>query len=227
MTTPWRSVFISDIHIGARGAQVARLIGWLEKNPCQRLYIVGDLFDGLHAVRLSNVMDFLTGIARAPEVIFIPGNHDALFRSSFGNFGWLRVCPGAIHVARDGRRYLITHGDEFDATSSSLTLEAIGAWLNETARRFAASVGANWINSGLDAASRALNAIATRGRLKARLAGLCAVGEFDGVVTGHFHDPAIHEIAPGILHLDCGDWIIHCTAIVETESGSLQLLRAA
>ena len=223
----WRSVFVSDLHLGARGAQPARLLAWLAANSCSKLYVVGDLFDGLHAVRQRNLPQILREIAQAPEIVFIPGNHDKVFRLHFGAFGRVTICPHAIHETANGRRYLVTHGDEFDSTARNAVLVAFGARVNEIARHLAASTGARWLDRRLDAASLALNRVGTGGRLGSRLAGLCAVGDLAGVITGHFHAPGVREIAPGITHVDCGDWLRACSAVVETDDGDLRLQFAA
>ena len=47
--------------------------------------------------------------------IFIPGNHDDLFREYLNSdFGQIEIRPEHIHVTKDGRRFLVIHGDEFD-----------------------------------------------------------------------------------------------------------------
>ncbi|HEX5638000.1 MAG TPA: UDP-2,3-diacylglucosamine diphosphatase, partial [Gammaproteobacteria bacterium] len=46
----------------------------------------------------------------------------------------------------------------------------------------------------------------------------------DGVICGHIHWATIKEIN-GLQYVNCGDWVDSCTAIVELESGALELVR--
>ena len=44
----------------------------------------------------------------------------------------------------------------------------------------------------------------------------------DGVICGHIHRVALHEI-DGVLYGNDGDWVENCSAIVERNNGALQL----
>ena len=63
-------------------------------------------------------------------VIYIPGNHDEVVRDFFGvHFGGVVVARDAIHVTADGRRFLVTHGDEFDGVVQyAKWLALLGDW---------------------------------------------------------------------------------------------------
>jgi UDP-2,3-diacylglucosamine pyrophosphatase LpxH len=41
----YRSVWISDVHLGTRGSQAGALLGFLRTFECDTLYVVGDLID--------------------------------------------------------------------------------------------------------------------------------------------------------------------------------------
>jgi UDP-2,3-diacylglucosamine pyrophosphatase LpxH len=42
----FRSVFISDLHLGTRDAQSERLLEFIRNVECENLYLVGDIIDG-------------------------------------------------------------------------------------------------------------------------------------------------------------------------------------
>jgi UDP-2,3-diacylglucosamine pyrophosphatase LpxH len=44
-----------------------------------------------------------------------------------------------------------------------------------------------------------------------------------GVVCGHIHTPVIKEL-DGITYHNCGDWIEHCTLLVEHLDGRMELV---
>src|SRR5262245_63474202 len=43
--TRYRTVFVSDVHLGTRGCQAKRLRRFLKSVDCDRLYLVGDIVD--------------------------------------------------------------------------------------------------------------------------------------------------------------------------------------
>jgi UDP-2,3-diacylglucosamine pyrophosphatase LpxH len=91
----YRSVFVSDTHLGTRGARCDFLANFLHRVSCQKLFLVGDIFDGWrlrkswywdehHDEVLRQILRHARGGARSPF-----GNHDEMFRA-----GWICV-PGA------------------------------------------------------------------------------------------------------------------------------------
>lgn len=118
-----RTAFISDVHLGTADCKATYLLDFLRQLRCERLYLVGDIIDmealakrrWWHATH-SAVIDELFRLARrGVEVTYIPGNHDAPMRALHGqNFGGIRIEREAVHVGADGRRYRVSHGDEFD-----------------------------------------------------------------------------------------------------------------
>ena len=85
----YRSVFLSDTHLGTRGARCDFLADFLRRTSCQYLFLVGDIFDGWrlrkswywdedHDEVLRQILRHARGGA---EVTYIPGNHDEMFRA--------------------------------------------------------------------------------------------------------------------------------------------------
>src|ERR1700722_16232875 len=119
----FRTLFISDVHLGARGSQADRLLDFLRSHDADTIYLVGDIVDGWalrsnwHWPQSHNdfVQKMLRKAAKGPKVIFGPGNHDEFLRNYYGtHFGGIDVMENTIHVGVDGRRYLVIHGDIFD-----------------------------------------------------------------------------------------------------------------
>jgi len=46
----------------------------------------------------------------------------------------------------------------------------------------------------------------------------------DGVICGHLHTPKIVE-RDGFVYCNTGDWVEHCTALIEGNDGTLSLLQ--
>jgi len=119
----FRTVFISDVHLGARGCQADRLLDFLKHHDADTIYLVGDIVDGW-ALRSGwywpqhhndVVQKLLRKARKGARIIYIPGNHDEFLRNYYGtHFGGIEVIEQAVHEAADGQRYLVIHGDIFD-----------------------------------------------------------------------------------------------------------------
>ncbi len=123
VATRYRSVFISDVHLGTRGCQAELLLDFIRHMDCERLYLVGDIIDGwkmrsgLYWPQSHNdvVQKILRLARKGTAVTYVPGNHDEMAREFCGvHFGGVVVARDTIHQTADGRRFLIMHGDEFD-----------------------------------------------------------------------------------------------------------------
>jgi len=242
----YRSVFISDTHLGTRGARCDFLADFLRRTSSQHLFLVGDILDGWR-LRKSWYWDehhdeVLRQILRQARggtaVTYIPGNHDEMFRAwldplALGGLtiAGVRLCQDAEHVTADGRRLLVMHGDEFDsvvryakflallgdrAYSAALTLNR---WFNVLRRRLGYpywSLSA-WLKRQVKEAVKAVDRFETALAAEARRRG------FDGVVCGHIHHAEMREMQ-GVLYLNDGDWVESCTALVEHHDGRLELI---
>ena len=174
---------------------------------------------------------------RAPrrvKVIFVPGNHDEVLREHVGtSFGNIRVERDFLHVAADGRRYLLIHGDEFDqVTKYHRWLAILGdhaydfvvslnRWLSWSRRTL--KVPGYWSLSGY-AKQKVKKAVSFIFDFEDSVLRHARERGVDGVICGHIHSAVIRDEG-GIAYLNCGDWVDSCTAIVEHESGCMELVR--
>ncbi|MEC7250461.1 MAG: UDP-2,3-diacylglucosamine diphosphatase, partial [Pseudomonadota bacterium] len=84
----YENVFISDIHLGTRGCQAAKLLEFLRTVSCKKLFLVGDVIDGWQLKKRlywpdehkAVINEFLRIAKTGTEVIFITGNHDEFLR---------------------------------------------------------------------------------------------------------------------------------------------------
>jgi UDP-2,3-diacylglucosamine pyrophosphatase LpxH len=235
-----RAIFLSDVHLGTRGCQAELLLDFLRKNESEYLYLVGDIVDGWRlgskwywpAAHNEILQILLRAARRGVRIVYIPGNHDAFLRNFYGtHFGGVEVVESAVHVAADGRRYLVVHGDSFD---SALRHTQRLAFLGGSAVRAASA-----INSLLNLARRGLGlshwSLSQWAKLKVKhatnylsafeqgLGELAQRREVDGVICGHVHHAAIHDDL-GIRYINCGDWIESCTAVAEHGNGAFELV---
>jgi UDP-2,3-diacylglucosamine pyrophosphatase LpxH len=237
----YRAIFLSDIHLGSRGAKADYLAHFLKHNHCEKLYLVGDIIDGWRLKKRmfwpqahTNVIRrILTKSKRGTEVVYVTGNHDDFLRRYSGlDFGNITLCDQTTFETKDGQRLLVIHGDKYDSViQTQKWLAYLGDWSYETLvvlNRYY-----NWVRKKLGKEYWSLSSF-----LKQKVKGAvsfisayedavvkdCRKEGFSGVICGHIHHPEIREI-DGIDYYNCGDWVESCTAIVETMDGEMKLLR--
>ena len=237
----FRSVFISDVHLGFRGCSAEYLLDFLKSIDTERLYLVGDIVD-LWSLKKTfywpqthnNVIRVILGMAkRGTKVIYIPGNHDSLFREHEGAvFGNLEIHREFIHTTADGRRLLVMHGDEFDGVIKlSSWIDHFGEVaydfileLSQHVTRIRSRFGLPYWSLASYIKHRVKNAVTFIANFEHTLAMEAKRRGVDGVVCGHIHHGHIRQF-DDVLYLNDGDWVESCTALSEDHSGRLSLLR--
>ncbi|WP_371132623.1 UDP-2,3-diacylglucosamine diphosphatase [Phenylobacterium sp.] len=236
----YRSVFISDVHLGTRGCQAELLLDFIRLTEFDRLYLVGDIVDGWKMKRgwfwpqsHNDVVQKILRLARrGVEVIYIPGNHDDQVRDFCGiHFGGVVVARDTIHQTADGRRFLVTHGDEFDGVVryapwlAHLGDAAYCALLaaNTTFNRLRRRLGLGYWSLSAYLKGRVKNALQFIDGFETALADEARRRGVDGVICGHIHKAEMRMI-DGVLYVNDGDWVESCTALVEHDDGRLEIL---
>jgi UDP-2,3-diacylglucosamine pyrophosphatase LpxH len=236
----YRSLFISDVHLGAKGAQVEALLEFLRLHDADTIYLVGDIVDGWK-LRSSwywpqshndLVQKLLRKVRKGARVIYVPGNHDEFLREFCGtNFGGVEICETAIHTGADGRRYLVIHGDAYDVVvRNAKWLALLGDWAYEAALWLGQRIsyvrrrlGFTYWSLSAWAKHRVKNAVSFIGRFEETLASEAKKAGVDGVICGHIHSAAIRQF-DDFLYINTGDWVESCTAIVEHVDGRMDLI---
>ncbi len=241
-TTSYRSVFISDTHLGTRGCRAEFLADFLKSVTCENLFLVGDIIDGWRLRRSwfwdhhhDEVLRLILRAARSgTNVVYVPGNHDEMMRK-YIPLG-VEVCGvkmqmEAEHTTADGKRLLITHGDAFDSVvRHAKILALLGDWaytvalgVNRYFNNIRVKLGypywslSAWLKLQVKEAVKAID------RFEGALADDARSRGFDGVVCGHIHHAEMRTVN-GIMYLNDGDWVESCTALVEHRDGRLELV---
>ena len=236
----YRSIFISDLHLGTRGCRSDFLVSFLRSVDCKQLYLVGDIVDGWRLRKSwywddghDEVIRLILQMARqGTEVTYIPGNHDELFRDWLGlEVAGVKLMREAEHEAADGRRFLVIHGDEFDGVIRYAKVIAhlgdwaydwalaINRWFNMARRRFGYPYWSlsQWLKRQVKEAVKAIDRFEIALATEAKRRGL------QGVICGHIHHAEMRMVQ-GVLYINDGDWVESCTALVEHTDGRFELL---
>ncbi|MEP7185801.1 MAG: UDP-2,3-diacylglucosamine diphosphatase [Rhodanobacter sp.] len=235
-----RSAFISDVHLGTPDCKTDYLLDFLRQLDCEKLYLVGDIIDleslarrhwwhPSHSAVIAEVLDLA---CRGVEVIYIPGNHDAPMRGLHGqNVGGVRIELDAEHVGADGRRYRVSHGDEFDPQQVGRrwmhhlgeTMHRFICWSNRRLHTMRQRLELPYLPLSIIVKSHIGKALTYIRAYEHRVADDARERGFDGHICGHIHFGHIRELG-GVLYLNDGDWVEHCTALIEDHTGAMELI---
>ena len=239
----WRTVFISDIHLGTPGCRADALLDFLRATHCDWLFLVGDIIDGWQLRRRwywpqahnDVVQKLLRKARKGTRVVFVPGNHDEFARRYLAhNFGGIEVAEDWIHTTADGRRLWVTHGDLFDGViQCAKWLAYVGDSLYEFTLRLnrhfnllRARLGLPYWSLSQYLKQKVKRAVSYVGDFEAAVAREARQRGVHGVVCGHIHHAELRDI-DGMLYANDGDWVESLTALVEHHDGRLEIVRWA
>ncbi|MEF2545845.1 UDP-2,3-diacylglucosamine diphosphatase [Aurantimonas sp. E1-2-R+4] len=240
-TRHFRTLFLSDVHLGSKAAQAEMLVDFLRVHDAEKIYLVGDIVDGWRLKRSWHwpqshndvVQKLLRKARKGATIVYIPGNHDEILRDFPGqHFGGVEVKLTDIHTMADGRQFLVIHGDEFDVVvRNARVLAYLGDWAYDAA--IAINVVFNVVRRRLGfpywsisswAKLKVKNAVNFIGAFESALAEEAKRNGCDGVICGHIHYAQIVRHGD-IEYVNTGDWVESCTALAERHDGSLELIR--
>ena len=236
----YRSIWISDIHLGTPGCKVERLLDFLRRNESEQLYLVGDIIDGWQLRRRwywtqahnDVVQKVLRKVRKGTRVTYIAGNHDEAVRHFIGlAFGGIDIRNEAVHTMLDGRKFLVVHGDLYDAVVQyAKWLAFVGDYLynlllrlNHWLNHIRAKLGFPYWSLSQYLKHKTKNAVNFMTAFEDAVANEARQRGFQGVVCGHIHRPQIREIN-GITYCNDGDWVESLSALVETFEGELKII---
>ena len=239
----YRTIFISDVHLGSRDCKSLHLIDFLKHNTCDTLYLVGDIIDGWKIQQnrwrwdqshTNVVRKILSFAKKGTRVIYVAGNHDEFLRTfmpyefSFGN---VEIHNQHEHTGADGKRYLVVHGDMFDG------INRIVPWISFLGDKaydliLYLNTKFNWVRRKLGVGYWSLSkylkykvkqAVSFMFQFEQNLVSYCKKRGFDGVICGHIHHAEIKEI-DGMAYMNDGDWIESMTSLVEHQDGTWEII---
>ena len=240
MRPHYRTIWVSDTHLGTRDCKARELLEFLDGHDCEFLYLVGDIIDFWRLKRAphwpqihSDVIRTVLSKARAGTLVtFVPGNHDEYLRrfcdTQLGN---IMVTREAVHRTVDGRLLLVLHGDEFDGITqyhrwlaklgdfSYDRLLVLNRWFNHARR----ALGFGYWSLSAYVKGKVKSAVSFVADFEHALAVEAGRRGLDGIVCGHIHRAEMRSVGR-VLYCNTGDWVESCTALVEHEDGELELL---
>jgi len=239
----YRTIFISDTHLGSKDCKADLLLNFLKNNSCETLYLVGDIIDAwkIQQNKLTwkqshtNIVKKILGFSKkGVKVIYVTGNHDEFLRPMIpyaASFGNIELCNMKTHYGKDGKRYLVVHGDLFDGITS---LAPWLSFLGDKAYDFILDINSrfNWIRHRLGFGYWSLSkylklrvkgAIDFIFKFELNITDYCKRKNYDGVICGHIHNAEIKTVN-NVTYMNTGDWVESCTALVEHHDGKWEII---
>jgi len=232
------TVFVSDVHLGSKYCHAEEFLSFLENYRIGELYLVGDIIDGWRlrrkwrwpAVYHRIFHRLLQMSAEGTRLYYTPGNHDEFLRNYLQDFGFVDVADEFYYESRSGNRFLITHGDKFDEVEASIPwLSMIGSsayeslmWLNHMVndvRGMMKLPNCRFSSRVKQSVKRAVKFISD---FEVSLADYALTKNCDGVICGHIHAPVMRQVGK-VAYYNTGDWVEHCTALIEHHDGTWEV----
>lgn len=241
MNNSYRSIWISDLHLGSTQCQVDVLLDFLKHNESEMLYLVGDIIDFWALSKKmywptehnTVIQKILRKARHGTQVVYIPGNHDENVREYDQYiFGDITVKKSDVHTSATGKKFLIVHGDEYDTIAQCHKwIAKIGnegydflLWVNRMLRIIRKWLG---IQSNFSLAAyvkfKVKNAVQFISDYEDSIVNTLKDQQLDGVICGHIHHAEIKDM-DGFMYINTGDFVESCTAIVEHTDGTLELV---
>jgi UDP-2,3-diacylglucosamine pyrophosphatase LpxH len=239
----YKSIFISDIHLGSKGCKAEELCEFMKENTSENLFLVGDIIDGWRLQRRfywpqshTNVIRrILTAAKRDTNVRYIVGNHDEILRGLLPyaiNFGNIELSNVYRYNAVNGKTYIIMHGDAFDSVLRTKLkfLYHLGDFLynvlidiNHILQKIRNFFGMKHWSLSAYLKGKTKEAMSYLTDFEDMVTDYCKKKNADGIICGHVHQAAIKNIGD-IEYMNDGDWVESCTALVEHYDGQWEII---
>ncbi|NTW26886.1 MAG: UDP-2,3-diacylglucosamine diphosphatase [Candidatus Moranbacteria bacterium] len=228
------TIVISDFHLGSKRSKAKKLGNFLHKlldNPPYRLILDGDVFE-LWSTNYKNieadehrVIKLVAALSeKGTKIVYIPGNHDRAFRAFFEfTFGKIKMRNEYV-IRHDHKKYLVMHGDEFDAFTRnhvviSILLDQLYIVLvkiNSFLKLFSRS------KKSLSAEKHSKKYAEIVSRIRILATSYARSRKMDGIIIGHSHWPELLADPDGVTYVNSGDWIDSCSYVVVGDTLSLE-----
>jgi UDP-2,3-diacylglucosamine pyrophosphatase LpxH len=240
MKTQFKTIVVSDIHLGTKGAKAKEIARFLKLYSCENLILNGDIIDGWQLKKSGSWKRkhtrFFNRILKMIEqdntkVYYLRGNHDDFLDQI------LPIQIGKLSIQQDmiyescGKKYFITHGDIFDSVTTHFRwiayLGDVGytflLWVNRLVNHYRRKKGLPYYSLSQYVKSKVKSAVSYIDNFEEELARFAEAKGCDGIICGHIHKPE-NRVINGITYMNSGDWVETMSALAEDYEGNWQLI---
>lgn len=239
--TQFRTIVLSDIHLGTAGSKAKEATEFLRNYSCQKLILNGDIIDGWQLKQYGTWKKKHTAFFKTvlkqivhynTKVVYLRGNHDDFLDQVMPLKVGKNFSIRKDYTLNSGdKKFYVTHGDVFDSITSQMKwLAYLGdlgytflLWVNKFYNTYRTWRGLPYYSLSQQIKSRIKKAVSYISDYEQKLTELARARHCDGVICGHIHQPAIREF-DGIIYMNSGDWVESLSALVEDHEGQWSLL---
>ncbi len=240
MKTHYKTIVISDVHLGTKGSKAKEVARFLKQFTCENLILNGDIIDGWQLKKSGSWKRkhtrFFNRILKMIEqtntkVFYLRGNHDDFLDQILPlKIGNLTIQTDMIYESH-GKKYFVTHGDVFDSITTNLRwiayLGDMGytflLWLNRILNHYRYRRGLPYFSLSQYVKNKVKSAVSYIDQYEEELAKMAKSKNCEGIICGHIHKPENRTIN-GIEYLNSGDWVETLSALAEDHEGNWQLI---
>jgi UDP-2,3-diacylglucosamine pyrophosphatase LpxH len=240
MKNHYKTIVISDLHLGTSGSKAREVTQFLKNSTCEKLILNGDIIDGWQLSKYGkwkkHHTKFFKRVLRMmenndTEVIYLRGNHDDFLDQILPiKFGRLSVVREHVHESF-GKKYYVVHGDVFDSVTTNLKwiakLGDVGytflLWLNKHYNNYRVKRGLPYYSLSQAVKQKVKSAVSYISDFEEQLVCLAKIKKCDGIICGHIHQPALKQMGE-LAYMNSGDWVESLSALVETKEGEWKLV---
>jgi UDP-2,3-diacylglucosamine pyrophosphatase LpxH len=240
LKTHFKTIVISDVHLGTRGAKAKEVARFLKQYSCENLILNGDIIDGWqlkksgswkrkHTRFFNRVLKMIE--QENTKVFYLRGNHDDFLDQILPlQIGNLSILNDMVYESH-GKKYFITHGDIFDSVTTNFRwiahLGDIGytflLWLNRQVNYHRRKKGLPYFSLSQYVKGKVKSAVSYIDQYEEELAKMAKAKGCDGIICGHIHK-AENRVIDGVVYLNSGDWVETMSALAEDHEGNWQLI---
>ncbi|WKV13779.1 UDP-2,3-diacylglucosamine diphosphatase [Marivirga harenae] len=240
MITHYKTLVISDVHLGTKGSKAKELVKFLKQCSCDRLILNGDIIDGWqlkkygtwkrkHTRFFNRILKMIED--HKTEVIYLRGNHDDFLDQVLPfKVGNLTITRDIV-IESNGKRFYVVHGDIFDSITTNLKwIAKLGdagytflLWVNSQYNQYRRKKGLPYYSLSQVVKSKVKSAVSYIDDFEKQLAEIAKIKNCDGIICGHIHQAALKEIN-GLIYMNSGDWVESMSALGEDKEGNWSLV---
>ncbi len=235
----YKTIILSDVHLGTAGAKAREVVRFLSQNTCDNLILNGDIIDawelkkyGSWQVRHTRFFKIVIKMMEEQntKVLYLHGNHDDFLDTIIPlQIGNLSIQMDYIYESM-GKKYYIVHGDIFDTVTTNLKwiakLGSIGytflLWLNKLYNIYRKKRGLPYYSFSSYIKTRIKAAVSRATDYEKQLTELAKIKDCQGIICGHTHRPAMKMLGE-IVYMNSGDWVESLSALTEDFEGNWNL----
>lgn len=240
MKTNYKTLIISDVHLGTKGSKAKEIARFLKQFRCENLILNGDIIDGWqlkksgswkrkHTRFFNRILKLMEN--HQTQVYYLRGNHDDFLDQILPlQIGRLQILPDMTYESY-GKKYFVTHGDIFDSVTTHFRwiafLGDIGytflLWLNRIVNYYRFKAGLPYYSFSQYVKGKVKKAVSYIDDYESELAKMAKAKGCDGIICGHIHKPE-NRMIDGVHYLNSGDWVESMSALAEDHEGNWELI---